>query len=436
MYWEGPCPEWIRQCHRTVFAHAQDVRLLGPDDFDELRTEDRDIDLRSLHVAHRSDFIRAYLLAKYGGLWIDSDCVVMQSLQPLYWSLRHADFFCHRERQGTISNAFMGASPGSQVAAALYARICSLLRSKRPLGWITLGGEALQSVVSVTKVRRLELPCETIQPICWSQPEAFFALRTAEEHERRLNPKAVCYMLANQSIQRHMSTHPTADLMGSATFFRFLVERALRNAASQSSEVFQRIYRERAWGASESASGWGSSMEQTAELRHALPLLLAQLGVQSILDVPCGDFHWMQHVDLGVEEYIGGDIVPELIEEARHRYARPGRRFLLMDLCHQELPRADLILCRDALVHLSFADIASALRNFRRSGSSYLLTTTFPLRTANTDIATGQWRTLNLQLPPFHFPPPLRIVLEKCSESGGAYADKSLGLWRISDLPL
>ena len=36
-----------------------------------------------------------------------------------------------------------------------------------------------------------------------------------------------------------------------------------------------------------------------------------------------------------------------------------------------------MILCRDCLVHLTFDDARAALQNLRRSGSKYLLTTTF-----------------------------------------------------------
>jgi hypothetical protein len=49
MYWEGRCPEWIRQCQQTVYKHAQDVRLLSHEDFDKLRDVDRDIALEHLH---------------------------------------------------------------------------------------------------------------------------------------------------------------------------------------------------------------------------------------------------------------------------------------------------------------------------------------------------------------------------------------------------
>jgi len=48
---------------------------------------------------------------------------------------------------------------------------------------------------------------------------------------------------------------------------------------------------------------------------------------------------------------------------------------------------------------------------------------------------TGDWRLLNLQRPPFNFPPPLRLMNERCTESRGAFGDKSLGLWLVGQLP-
>jgi hypothetical protein len=63
--------------------------------------------------------------------------------------------------------------------------------------------------------------------------------------------------------------------------------------------LFDRVYAEHRWRSAESKSGPGSSVEQTAVIRDRLPKLIAELGINSMLDIPCGDLHWMQHVDLG-----------------------------------------------------------------------------------------------------------------------------------------
>jgi glycosyltransferase involved in cell wall biosynthesis len=197
--------------------------------------------------------------------------------------------------------------------------------------------------------------------------------------------------------------------------------------------VFEEIYQKNVWGNSESHSGHGSSASATRFLRTALSQLLSDLGIKSMLDVPCGDFNWMRLLDLRID-YFGADIVPQLIEANQRKYSRPGRAFGLLDVVKDPLPKADLVFSRDLLVHLSERDIRSALENIFDSGATYLVATTFTSRDKNVDIPTGPWRPLNLQRPPFSFPSPIRLINERCEEEGGLWADKCLGVWKISDL--
>lgn len=216
-----------------------------------------------------------------------------------------------------------------------------------------------------------------------------------------------------------------------ATLVQRLVRVPFRLASTRA--TFRYYYRGRCWGGprEESASGPGSSLANTEELRRDLPALLRDLGVRSLLDLPCGDFYWMRHTELSIDRYIGADIVPELIEDNRRRHAAPGREFIVADLVEDRLPVADALLCRDCLPHLSLRKAAAALENIRRSGCTYLLTTTFPGAVqANKDVLTGGWRKLDLSLPPFNLPEPLRL-LEDWSEMAG----RRLGVWRIADLP-
>ena len=193
--------------------------------------------------------------------------------------------------------------------------------------------------------------------------------------------------------------------------------------------IFEEIYRRNAWGGDESVSGPGSSRSRGADFAAELIALVQRLGIRSVLDAPCGDFNWMQDVAGAFEIYTGIDIVPELVDANQSRFESPDRTFVCGDLTRDPLPRADLILCRDGLVHFSFADIHAALDNFRRSGSRWLLATTFIDVPANEDIATGEWRVLNLEKAPFYFPTPLALVDEKCPHTGGT--DKRLGLWEL-----
>ena len=48
-----------------------------------------------------------------------------------------------------------------------------------------------------------------------------------------------------------------------------------------------------------------------------------------------------------------------------------------MDLINDDLPKVDLIIVRDCLVHFSNKDIFKAIENIKQSKSKYLLVTTF-----------------------------------------------------------
>ncbi|HEY3876998.1 MAG TPA: hypothetical protein VGM12_00215 [Trebonia sp.] len=202
--------------------------------------------------------------------------------------------------------------------------------------------------------------------------------------------------------------------------------------------VFTTIYRTNRWGSAETRSGTGSERARTRQVALELSRLIAELRIRSVLDIPCGDFNWMQDVSLDGIRYSGYDIVAELISANCVRHGGPGRSFDVLDFTVDPVPssdlNADLILCRDALVHLSYQHIFAALKHFHDSGSKYLLTTTFLDTKANVDIGPGWWRPVNMQLSPFSLPAPLRILSDK--ESDDFYADKVLALWDLQALTL
>jgi hypothetical protein len=204
---------------------------------------------------------------------------------------------------------------------------------------------------------------------------------------------------------------------------------------------FSEIYHENLFGGKVSRSGEGSNLEQTDEIRKWLPEILKRYETRRFLDAPCGDLYWMRYIDFGETGYIGVDIVGDLIEKNKDQFGAEGKVFHCANLAADVLPKADMIFCRDCLVHLSFEDAFNVLRRFKETGAAFLVATTFVNRDENLDLydENGEdriWRVLNLQLAPFNFPDPIELFEEKCPEGGGAYADKSLGVWRLQELDL
>jgi SAM-dependent methyltransferase len=189
---------------------------------------------------------------------------------------------------------------------------------------------------------------------------------------------------------------------------------------------FATIYKHNLWNNEESVSGAGSTLRNTLELRSQLPALFSTFGIKSIVDVGCGDFRWLSTLNLDVD-YVGIDIVPDLIATNTRQYGSPRRRFQVGDVTSDSIPHADLIMCRDCLFHCSLEDAEKVMANIARSGATYLLATHCPDEKVNVDIQTGWARGLNLEIDPFRLPPPAHVIGEKWG--------RVMGLWRIEALP-
>jgi glycosyltransferase involved in cell wall biosynthesis len=242
------------------------------------------------------------------------------------------------------------------------------------------------------------------------------------------------------SIARNALAERIPALRPAARFSRGL-RHSPRNTALQIATTrgstkgrFARIHAGNVWQGSDSRSGPGSSLEETRVVRRELGPLLERIGARVLLDIPCGDFHWMKETVLPIDTYIGADLIDRIVDANKLRYGSEQRRFVRLDITRDDLPLADVVLCRDGLDHLSLEDAKQALANIKRSGAQFLLATTYPERARNGDIRTGDWRPLNLERAPFDLPPPIEMLNEGSLKPG--FSDKSLGLWRVDDLPV
>ena len=193
---------------------------------------------------------------------------------------------------------------------------------------------------------------------------------------------------------------------------------------------FRRYALTNRWKAKETVSGPGSTVKYTENLRKELPRLFDKYEIQSMLDAPCGDYNWMRLVERPKVQYIGGEIVPELVEDNNACYANDNTRFILCDILKDELPAVDLWMCRDVLFHFPYDDTFRTLRNLLRSNITYLLTTDHPEQEENYDIRIGTFRPMNVLIEPFCFPQPILWIDDWID----GYPVRRMGMWEVNSL--
>jgi len=167
----------------------------------------------------------------------------------------------------------------------------------------------------------------------------------------------------------------------------------------------------------ETPNGPGSTLDATQNVRTWLPQIIKDYGIKSMLDIPCGDWNWMQHTNIsGLERYIGWDVEPEQVAINDDEFGGVWGdgvdvRFECVNILDRpQIPDVDLIWCRDLMIHLPTPQNQRIVQLFRDSGVKYLAASTAPWVTSNEfqydeeghDGRPGYWcHPVNLEIAPF-----------------------------------
>ena len=167
-------------------------------------------------------------------------------------------------------------------------------------------------------------------------------------------------------------------------------------------KVFDRLYRNGGWGGM--GSGPGSKVEVNKEYLYILNKILRYTpSIKTVLDIGCGDFQLMQHADLEGKEYLGIDVSDFIVETNTKKHGKPNVQFKVLNPVTEQIPQADLIICKDVLQHLPNKDVESVLMKIWRMSKFALITNDYT-DANHDDIEVGSHRPVNILLPPFNHP--------------------------------
>jgi len=168
--------------------------------------------------------------------------------------------------------------------------------------------------------------------------------------------------------------------------------------------VFDRIRQLDAWTC---GSGPGSAAQSTLAFRYFLESFIVANAIRSMVDFGCGDFQFMQHVPARDLNYVGFDVVEPLVNANNAQFATARRSFRLFQGDLGELPEADLLVCKDVMIHWPNSQISQFLEvvlpryQFSLLVNDVSQSSLSPEAKPNEDTDVGGFRALRLELPPF-----------------------------------
>ena len=201
-------------------------------------------------------------------------------------------------------------------------------------------------------------------------------------------------------------------------FIKFLKNKILIRRITKDKNIkniFSAIYKINYWGDNESVSGPGSNNKNTKQLIKKLKFVINKYKIKKIVDAPCGDFNWIKKLILGSNiNYIGIDIVKELIKKNQKTYESNKIKFYNLNLITKKIPECDLIICRDFVFHLSNKDVLLFFKNLLKTNFKYILISNHTKngKFFNRNIKSGDFRKIDLFSQPFNFIEDYEMVVK------------------------
>ena len=195
-----------------------------------------------------------------------------------------------------------------------------------------------------------------------------------------------------------------------------IFQKLIKDKSSLRKTVFTSIFKSKHWAHGDmpdeyiSVSGHGSNIntEQSNNLIFSLVKFIKKNNINSILDMPCGDFLWMNKLlkQTEINNYLGLDIVEEIINENIKLYGKEHIRFKSFDIVDYETPEHfDLVLMRDFFIHTNNDDIKKIFMNIKKMNIKYFAFENYSI-SKNVDVIPGRHRKINLKLHPFNLSEP------------------------------
>jgi len=208
-YWETKVgskkPGYIDYAMDTVRKSCQEDNIkyvrLSPENLGEY------IDLSELpknwhnlsEIAHKADYLRAVILYKYGGLWLDADVLAKSSFRPLLNDLKNADLVLFADEKQEFSIAIFGCRKHSPFIKEWISVMTKKIGAKTTFEWTEIGYNILYPLWKKWSVNRAVWRVKTYRdrdtcfPLNWTDWGRFFEKGTSEFLSRDFQPAIDMY---------------------------------------------------------------------------------------------------------------------------------------------------------------------------------------------------------------------------------------------------
>lgn len=149
IYWVGPVHDFILYLRKLMYLHSNNgknykVHFINRENINNYLDTLPEI-FDKLSAVHQADYVRIAVVKKYGGIWLDSDTIVMNDLSSMFQKLKDYDGFFVSEDDGYCNGVF-GSKANTELINDWYTKATDILNEKNEnMSWTSIGSKIINT---------------------------------------------------------------------------------------------------------------------------------------------------------------------------------------------------------------------------------------------------------------------------------------------------
>ncbi len=446
LYWIGPEYKLISILRNLIYLHSTNGKgynvVLITDQ--NIRDYINDIPeyFSKLCPAHQADFVRVNVICDYGGLWMDSDTLVLDTLDSLFDLIDNKNGFFIKQNNDILWNGIFGSKKQTPLMFEWKKQMMAVLDEKKGMiDWCDIGNNMLRDMFKTNSelYNNYEIfnGLNNMYPVNYPSCVTEFINKPYENYKKIVREYQPLIVLVN-SVYKSLNNKTTDEILKSNMPINYFINKSIENKSritqtdtksienkaiisgtdtksienksritqTDNKTIFENIYKNKIWNNGNNnipLSGPGSSIQNTIGTTKLLNDFVYNNNCTSVLDLGCGDLTWISNTRLFNDnsiKYTGIDVVESLIDNNSRRY--PEKSFFCKDITkNSDFEFASLIIIRDVIFHLKNDEVLSIFDNIKNKFKFLLITSC--KNKINTDIF-DRWRfsEKNINNAPFN----------------------------------
>jgi hypothetical protein len=247
IYWIGKEYKLISILRNLIYLHSTSgvgykVHLINEnnilDYIKELPTY-----FSNLQPAHQADYVRVNVICDYGGIWLDSDTIVMESLDSLFDLLDKNDGFFIRENNEIMWNGVFGSKNNTPLMLEWKKQLVDTLNKKKHIiHWTEIGNTMLENIYRTNKqlYSNYEIfnGLDNMYPCNWDKCVKEFILEPYDNYKKLIKPFQPIVVLVN-SVYKELETSSIDTILNGNHPINYFLNKSFNNLSLENYDFIE-----------------------------------------------------------------------------------------------------------------------------------------------------------------------------------------------------